>query len=441
MINLNLSESGTVLEEQGRSTLGYKVRQFFTYLGPTLIVSMAYMDPGNYGTAIQAGSTFGYTLVWSVWAASAFAMILQYLSGKLGIATNQSLPEMVRSSLKRRLYVIPYWLSAEAAAAATDLAEYLGTVIALNILFGVPLLYAAIFGALDIIILLALTARRFRILEYFFMLFISVISFGFLYEVIVVKLNPGAIIANSLPLTSAQLSSLSILTVVGIIGATVMPHALFVHSSLTKTRAEGKTIAQRRQLRRLHRNEVIVILSIAALVNVAILVVSAAVLYPVSQQCLALTPTSTSCSIVTVNQAVNIMVPLFGVMSGTVFAITLLFSGIASSATGTLAGQAIMEGLLGRRINVNLRRIVTRVINVFPTTVAILIGLDPLALLVYSQVLLSLLIPLPMVPLLLYTSRRKVMGEFVNRNSTIVIATAVAVLIILLNVYLVASTI
>ncbi|MDA4128336.1 MAG: Nramp family divalent metal transporter [Thaumarchaeota archaeon] len=417
------------------------VREFFTYLGPTLIVSMAYMDPGNYGTAIQAGSTFGYTLVWSVWAASAFAMILQYMSGKLGIASNQSLPEMVRGSLRKRRYVIPYWLSAELAAAATDLAEYLGTVIALNILFNVPLLYAAIFGAFDVILLLALTARRFRLLEYLFMLFISVISFGFLYEVIVVKPSLGAILTNSLPLTGTQLNALSILTVVGIIGATVMPHALFVHSSLTKTRAEAKSIIEKRQLMKMHRNEVIVILSIAALVNVAILVVSAAVLYPASQQCLAFNPASSICSIVTVNQAVNIMAPLFGALSATVFAITLLFSGIASSATGTLAGQAIMEGLLGRRINVNLRRLVTRVVNVFPTTVAILIGLDPLALLVYSQVLLSLLIPLPMVPLVIYTSRKKVMGEFVNRNATIVVAGLVATLIIALNIYLVYTSV
>lgn len=425
----------------GFSRIRTAFANFFKYLGPTLIVSMAYMDPGNYGTAIQAGSTFGYTLVWSVWAASAFAMILQYMSGKLGIATNQSLPDMVRGSLQKRRYVIPYWLGAEVAAAGTDLAEYLGTVIALNILFNVPLLYAAVFGAFDVILLLALTSRRFRLLEYLFMLFISVISFGFLYEVIVVKLDFGAILGNSLPLTSTQLNGLSILTVVGIIGATVMPHALFVHSSLTKTRAEGKSVGEKRRLMKLHRNEVIAVLSIAALVNVAILVVSAAVLYPASQQCLALNPASADCSIVTVNQAVNIMAPLFGVLSATVFAITLLFSGIASSATGTLAGQTIMEGLLGRKINVNLRRVVTRVVNVFPTTVAILIGLNPLALLVYSQVLLSLLIPLPMVPLVIYTSRKKVMGEFVNRNLMIAVAGVVAGLIIVLNIYLLITSV
>jgi manganese transport protein len=433
-----------VAREDGTST-AWRLRRFFTYLGPTLIVSMAYMDPGNFGTAIQAGSTFGYALVWSVWAASAFAMILQYMSGKLGIATQESLPEMIRHSLKRRRYILPYWVSAEIAAAATDLAEYLGTVIALNILFGVPLLYAAIFGAFDVVILLALTSRRFRVLEYFFMLFISIIAFGFLYEIIVVKPSLGQIVANSLPLTATQLSGLSILTVVGIIGATVMPHALFVHSSLTKTRAEGKSLSQRKNMLKLHRNEVIVILTVAALVNVAIIVVAAAVLHPVAVNCLAAAAQNSSasqnCSIVTVNQAVNIMVPIVGSLSAVVFAITLLASGLASSATGTLAGQAIMEGLLGVKINPNLRRLVTRVINVFPTTLAIFVGLNPLALLIYSQVLLSILIPLPMVPLVFYTSRRRVMGEFVNRHSTIFVAGLVALTIIVLNVYLVYTSV
>jgi manganese transport protein len=276
------------------------------------------------------------------------------------------------------------------------------------------------------------------------MLFISIIAFGFLYEIIVVKPSLGQVLANSLPLTATQLSGLSILTVVGIIGATVMPHALFVHSSLTKTRAEGKSLSQRKNMLKLHRNEVIVVLTVAALVNVAILVVAAAVLHPVTMKCLADTQNSTAsqnCSIVTVNQAVNIMVPLVGSLSAVVFAITLLASGLASSATGTLAGQAIMEGLLGVRINANLRRLVTRVINVFPTTLAIFVGLNPLALLIYSQVLLSIMIPLPMVPLVFYTSSRRVMGEFVNRHSTIVVAVLVALTIIVLNVYLVYTSV
>jgi len=402
------------------------IRQFITYLGPTLIVSMAYMDPGNYGTGIQAGAIFNYDLLWSVWAASLFAMVLQYLSGKLGIATNHSLPELLRTSLKKRRYIIPYWLGAEIAAAATDLAEYLGTVIALNILFGIPLLYAAIFGAFDVLILLALTSRKFKVLEHFFLLFVSIISFGFLYESIVIRPSINEILVHSVSITVDQMS---VLAVVGIIGATVMPHVLFLHSDLTKTRAEGATIEEKRSLRRLHRNEVVVILGIAALVNVAILVTAAAAFYPKYQ------------NISTINQAYDILVPLFGKLAAVIFAITLLSSGLASSITGTLAGISIMNGLLGVSVNVTLRRIVTRFINVFPTTIAILLGINPLALLVYSQIFLSILIPLPMIPLLIYTSRRGVMGEFVNRHATTIVASLVALVIIVLNVYLILTSV
>lgn len=400
------------------------VVEFVKYVGPALIVSMAYMDPGNYGTAIQGGAAFNYDLVWSVWLASLMAMLLQYLSGKLGISTGKSLPELVRLSLKSKSRVIPYWLAAEAAAAATDLAEYLGTVLALNILFGIPLLYAAIFGAADVLILLAFASRRFRVIEYLFMLFVSIISIGFLYEVIVIGPNLSEIVLHTF---SASLGSKSILAVVGIVGATVMPHALYVHSWLTKNRLVDNTLEEKRRLRRLHLRENIFVLTIAGFVNVAILVASAAAFYPKYSD------------ISTINEAYNIMVPLYGPIAAIVFAVTLLSSGLASSTTGTLAGQAIMDGLLGTNVNIYLRRLVTRFINVFPTTIAILLGLNPLSLLVYSQVILSLMIPLPMIPLIVYTSSRRVMGEFVNRRATTILALMFGAVIIALNAYLLYS--
>src|SRR5213083_2702755 len=191
-------------------------RDFLLYLGPSLMVSLAYMDPGNYGTDLAAGAGFKFGLVWAVWLASAMAMLLQYLSGKLGIASGHSLPEMVRKSLVRKEFVVPYWLAAEAAAAATDLAEYLGTVVALNLLFGIPLIYAAIFGALDVILILALTTRRFSILERMFILFVSIIGFGFLYEVFITKPDPSAILYHSfVPIIA---NSNALLISVGIIG-------------------------------------------------------------------------------------------------------------------------------------------------------------------------------------------------------------------------------
>ena len=199
--------------------------RLFLYTGPALMVSVAYMDPGNYGTDIAGGASLNYSLLWVVWLSSAMAMMLQYLSGKIGIATGQSLPEIIREKLKKKIFIVPYWLVQKQPQTATDLAEYLGTVIALNLLFDIPMIYAAIFGALDVILILALTTRKFRVLEQIFILLISIISFGYLYEVFITKPDPSAILYHSIvPLIA---NSNALLISVGIIGATVMPHALF----------------------------------------------------------------------------------------------------------------------------------------------------------------------------------------------------------------------
>ena len=402
------------------------------------MVSMAYMDPGNYGTDLAAGAGYKYDLVWAVWLASIMAMILQYLSGKLGIATGQSLAEMVKSSLGRKALVVPYWLAAEAAAAATDLAEYLGTVIALHYLFNVPLLYAAIFGAFDVLIIMTLMTRKFRVIEQIFMLLISVLAFGFLYQLIAVKPSLSQIAIHSVTLGS--LNNDMVLLVVGIIGATVMPHALFVHSWLTKnkmdlsvsniSKAKEEKIhfssEEKHRVLNLHKLETIIMLTIAGLVNVGILLV-AIPLFPNPN--------------ITIGQAVSGLDTIFFPLVGIIFLVTLLASGILSSTLGTLAGQVIMEDLIGKHWNIWIRRIVTRCVNVFPTTIAILLGLDPLHLLIYSQVILSLMIPLPMIPLVYYTSKRKFMGEFVNRHATIVVALVTVGLILAFNIYLIATTI
>jgi len=407
------------------------LRDFLSYLGPTLIVSLAYVDPGNFGTDIAGGAQYNYALIWAVWMASAFAMVLQYMSGKLGIATGSSLPQLIRGSLKTRSRVIPYWLGAEIAIAATDLAEYLGTVIALNILFGVPLLYASIFGALDVIILLALTSNRLRIVEYFFMVFVSVIAIGFLYELLRVGPSLHQIAIHSV---SPSISSGTVLVVVGIVGATVMPHALWLHSSLTSAKLTRWGIkaddhAPKRKMLSLHLRENVAILAIAGCVNVAILVMAAAAFFPKYSD------------VQQISDAFNVLKPLFGPLAATVFALTLLASGIASSVVGTLAGQEVMTGLLGIKVNPYLRRIITRVINVFPTTVCILLGISPLALLFYSQVFLSILIPLPMIPLIWYTAKRNVMGPYVNRHVTTIVALAVGVVIVALNIALIYTSV
>ena len=409
------------------------------------MVSIAYMDPGNYGTDIAAGAGFKYDLLWAAWLAGGMAMLLQYLSGKLGIVSGYSLPELVRMSLVKRRYVIPYWLAAEAAAAATDLAEYLGTVLGLNLLFGVPLLYASIFGALDVILLLAMMGKRFRLIEQYFALLISVLVFGILYNLAVVKPDLTQTAYHSVvPFSS---TNAAFLIVVGMIGATVMPHALFVHSWLSKNKMDlmgrkinggnlGSSVTESmkptahhhpystgeiERTRKFHLKETIIALTIASVVNAGILLI-AIPLYPNPN--------------VTVSDFVHGIGLLFGPAIAIVFILTLLASGLSSSALGTISGQVIMEGLIGKHWNVWARRIVTRFINVFPTTFAILLGLDPLSLLVYSQVILSLMIPLPMIPLVYYTSKKKFMAGFVNRRSTLVLAIVTVGLILVFNTFL-----
>ena len=428
-----------------------QIWRFVRWVGPALMVSIAYMDPGNYGTDIAAGSGYQYSLLWAGWLASGMAMLLQYLSGKLGIASGFHLSELLRRSFGgKKRYVIPYWLAAEAAVAATDLAEYLGTVLGLNILFGIPLIYCAIFGALDVIILLTMMTRRFRLIEQYFAILISILVIGIFYDLLsignfdIVQVAHGSIV----PLTP---DNAALFIAVGMIGATVMPHALFVHSWLSKNKMDllgtpiiaGKGRAasikdmttatpeenhqlhsreQKRGINKFHRNETVIALTIAGVVNAGILLVA----IPLFQG------NGVNVSL-TVNDFVDGMGKIYGPAIGVLFALTLLASGLSSSALGTIAGQVIMEGLIGKRWNIWTRRIITRCVNVFPTTIAILLGLSPLVLLIYSQVILSIMIPLPMIPLVYYTSKRKFMGELVNRRLTIVIAVATVALILSFN--------
>ena len=405
--------------------------EYLRWLGPALIVSVAYMDPGNYGTDLAAGATFKYQLLWAGWLASTMAMLLQYLSGKLGIATGKSLPELVRESLGKPFYVVPYWLAAEVAAAATDLAEYLGTVIALNLLFGVPLIYAAMFGALDVILLLTMMTRRFRLIEQYFMLLVSILVFGVLFQVFVVRPDLGAAAYGSVvPLLTpnhagGQLNDPALL-VVGMIGATVMPHAIFVHSWLTRQKMTDGTREEKARKRRLHLTETVTLLTVAGVVNAGLLLI-AIPFFPSPN--------------ITIQSAYHGFTVLYGPAVAVLFVVSMLASGLSSSTTGTIAGQVIMEGLIGKHGSVWLRRVVTRCVNVFPTTAAILLGLNPLSLLVYSQVILSIMIPLPMIPLVYYTANRRVMGDFANRRLTVALSVATVMVIIGLNVYLITTLI
>jgi manganese transport protein len=397
-------------------------RDLLAYFGPALIVSVAYMDPGNYGTDISGGSSFGYSMLWVVWLAGIMAMLLQYLSGKLGIATGLSLPELMRIRLKKRSYILAYWLAAEAATVMTDLAEFLGTVIALYLLFGIPLLYGTFVSVLDVFLIFGVTGNNVRRLEYVFMALISTIGIGYVFEIFITGPPLIPVVVGSL---IPNLSSTGrILIAVGVVGATVMPHAIFVHSALANDKVTTPDIETKRRVLSFHRVESLVMFTFAGLVNAAIMVMAAAAF---SQHHLA---------VATIQEAYLTLMPLFGGAAATVFALTLLASGLSSSTTATIAGQAIMEGLLGRRTNLWVRRIVTRVINMVPVTIAILIGIAPLDILVYSQVALSLLLPLPLLPLWILTKDKKLMGSFVNRRTTTIVAGIFIILIVVLNALL-----
>jgi len=394
-------------------------RDLWNYFGPALIVSVAYMDPGNYGTDIAGGASFGYSMLWVVWLAGIMAMLLQYLSGKLGIATGHSLPELMRLHLKRPAYILSYWLAAEAATVMTDLAEFLGTVIALNLLFGIPLLYGTFLSVLDVVLVMGLTGGKVRALEHFFMALISTIGIGYVFEIFITGPHLLPMLAGSVAPNLA--STERVLIAVGVVGATVMPHAIFVHSALSNDKITEPNMEKKHRTMRLHQAESIIMFTFAGLVNAAIMVMAAAAFG------------SRGLNVATIQDAYTTLEPLFGPAAAIVFGITLLASGLSSSTTATIAGQVIMEGMLGRKINLWIRRIVTRLINTIPTTIAILAGIEPLLILVYSQVALSLLLPLPLLPLLIFTKDKKLMSTFVNRRITTILAAIFIGTIILLN--------
>jgi manganese transport protein len=408
------------------NTLGAALR-LVAYMGPALIVSVAYVDPGNFATDIATGSSTGYVLLWVVWLAGLMAMLLQYMSGKLGIATGHSLPELIGHSLKRRSEVIPYWLGAEAASAAVDLAEFLGTVLALNLLFGIPYLEASLIGVFDVFLLIYLAKKGMRRVEKAFMLFIGMISIGYIYELFLARPSLQSFAAGSfIPTMNSEFAVFA----VSIIGATVMPHVLFLHSDLTRNKLKRLDMAEKKEMLRFHKYDTMIFLTVASFVNAAILLMAAGSFY-----------SRHLTFVLTINSAYQTLRPLFGPLAGYAFIAALLSSGLSSSTTGTLAGQSVMEGLLGRKVNPWKRRLVTRGINVFPTTVALLLGFNPFFILFYSQVVLSLMIPLPMIPLILYSADRKLMGPFVNKRVTTVLAVATASIIILFNIYYIVTVI
>ena len=400
-----------------------RVRATLAMLGPAFVAAVAYVDPGNFATNIQGGARFGYLLLWVVLAANLMAMLIQYLSAKLGVVTDRNLPELCRDNYPRPV-AWGLWIQAEAMAMATDVAEFIGAALGLNLLFGVPLLPAGLLTGAIAFALLELQRHGFRRFELAIAGLLGLILLGFLYETVKIEPSASGSVHGLVP--HLQGSS-SVYLAVGIIGATVMPHAIYLHSALTKGRTPVRNEPERRRVLRFLRADVIVALGLAGLVNMAMLAVAAKIFHD--------TPGYSHLD--TIRAAHAGFSHLVGGTAALAFAVALLASGASSSSVGTYAGQVVMAGFVNLRLSLLLRRGLTMI----PALVVLGVGVSPTNALVLSQVVLSFGIPFALVPLLLLTSRRDVMGAHVNRLPTTVVAVAIAALISALNVFLLAQAV
>jgi manganese transport protein len=392
------------------------------FLGPAFIACVAYMDPGNFATNIAGGSKFGFTLVWVIVASNLMAMLIQMLSAKLGIATGRNLPEVCRERFSRRTSR-GLWVQAEVIAMATDLAEFLGAALGFHLLFGIGLFPAAVITGVTTFAILGLQRFGFRPLEATIAAFVGVIGICYIGELWLAHPPLGEVARHAVVPQFA--GSESVLLAVGILGATVMPHVIYLHSALTQDRIVPSNDEEARRLFRYTRVDVIVAMSIAGVINMSMLVMAATVFFG-----------SGLTDVDSLEGAHKTLVPVLGGASSTLFALALIASGLSSSAVGTMSGQVVMQGFIRRRIPIWVRRLVTMV----PAFVVIGIGLDPSRTLVLSQVVLSFGIPFALIPLVWFTARRDVMGPLVNHRATTAAAVVVAALISGLNIFLLAQT-
>jgi manganese transport protein len=390
-------------------------------VGPAVIVSIAYMDPGNFATNIQAGAKYGYGLLWVVLVANLIAMLFQSLSAKLGIATGRNLAEMCREQLPQPL-VWAMWVVSEIAAMATDLAEFLGGAIGLSLLFNLPLFWGMIVTAIVTYGILMFERRGFRPIELIIGSLVAIVCLCYLIELFIVPVNWAAAAFHTFVPRLEDAAAVTI--AVGIIGATVMPHAIYLHSGLTHARLRARDDSDRRKLLRFSNREVIVALAIAGAVNMAMVMMASAAFH------------AGHSDVAEIETAYHTLLPLLGAGAATVFLISLLASGVSSSAVGTMAGQMIMQGFVGFRIPVWVRRLVTMV----PAFIVVGLGVNATNALVVSQVILSLALPIPMIALLLFTQRADIMGSFVNGRVTRVAAIAATAVVLFLNTVLLLQT-
>jgi manganese transport protein len=400
-------------------TRGWRILPF---LGPAFVACVAYIDPGNFATNIAGGAKFGYTLCWVILASNLMAMLIQTLSAKLGIATGRNLPEVCREQYSRRTS-FGLWIQAELIAMATDLAEFLGAALGFHLLFGMALFPAAILTGFVTFGILALQRFGLRPFEAVIAAFVATIGVCYLAELYFAHPPLGTVGFHAVKPGFAGGDSL--LLAVGILGATVMPHVIYLHSALTQNRVVPRNDTEALRLYRYTKIDVVIAMSIAGVINMAMLVMAASVFYK-----------SGLLNVDSIETAHRTLEPILGRASSTLFALALLASGLSSSTVGTLAGQVVMQGFIKRQIPIFVRRLVTMV----PALVVAAIGLNPTKTLVVSQVILSFGIPFALIPLVWFTSRKDLMGTLVNRRATTALAAVVAALISALNLFLLGQT-
>jgi manganese transport protein len=411
-----VSTAREVLAGQNRGISAY-----LAFAGPAVVASIAYIDPGNYATNIQAGAKYGYGLLWVVLLANMIAMLFQALSAKLGIVTGRNLAEMCRDRFPRPVVWV-MWVISEIAAMATDLAEFLGGAIGLSLLFGLPLLAGMVVTGIIVYVILMFERFGFRPVELIIGNLVAIIALCYLIEMFIAPVDWGSAALHTVMPQLADGEAL--LLAVGIIGATVMPHAVYLHSGLTQARIPTRDEGEIRTVVRISNTEVVIALVIAGMVNMAMVMMASSAFH------------AGHSDVAEIETAYHTLTPLLGIAAAGVFLVSLLASGVASSTVGTLAGQMIMQGFVGFRIPIWVRRLVTMV----PAFIVVGLGANPTNALVISQVVLSIALPLPMVALLIFTRNADIMGRFANDRLTHAAAIVGTTIVLLLNVFLILQT-
>ncbi|HZK70370.1 MAG TPA: Nramp family divalent metal transporter [Clostridia bacterium] len=392
-------------------------KNFVKYLGPAFIVSVAYIDPGNFATNICGGSKFNYNLVWVVLWSNLMAIFLQSMSAKLGVATGRNLPQVCAKVFSRKTNWF-FWIFAEFAAIATNLAEFIGGTLGLYLLFGIPMAYAGIITVVLTFIIVYLGKYGQRVVEIVIGVLVAVIGIAYAFELFLAK--PDWASAGLHTLIPSLPNGEAVLVAVGMLGATVMPHVIYLHSQLVQSRNHDHDYVSKKKHLRMERIDIIIAMNIAFIVNAAMVIVSASVFF------------KNGLVVETIEQAHQTLTPLLGGLSSAAFGIALIASGLSSSAVGTMAGQIIMQGFVGLNISDN----VTRLVTVAPGMIIIAFGIDPLKALLLSQVTLSFVLPIAIIPMLLITRKKELMGGFVNKPLTNIIGWVITSIIVSINAVL-----